>query len=196
MEFQGYRRANGAAGIRNHVLVIPSVVCSQGAAEAITRNLKGTVYLANVFGCAQVGEDLEQTKRTLVGFGVNPNVFSVLVVGNGCETLPAKEMAEAILRSKKRVEFLNIQEVGGTKKTIAQGRKILKKMLAEAAVAYREPIQVGELVLATECGGSDYTSGLASNPSLGVASDLLVGEGGDGHPLRDDGVDRGRASSS
>jgi len=178
MEFQGYRRANGEAGVRNHVLVIPSVVCSQGAAEAITRNIKGAVYLANVFGCAQVGEDREQTKRTLVGFGLNPNVFSVLVVGNGCENLPAKEIAEAILRSKKRVEVINIQEVGGTKKTIARGRKILKEMLAEATTAFREPIQVGELVLATECGGSDYTSGLASNPSLGVASDFLVREGG------------------
>ncbi len=83
MEFQGYRRPKGKVGTRNHVLVIPSVVCSQGAAEAITRNVKGSVYLPNVFGCAQVGADREQTKRTLVGFGTNPNIFSVLVVGNG-----------------------------------------------------------------------------------------------------------------
>jgi altronate dehydratase large subunit len=102
----------------------------------------------------------------------------VLVVGNGCETLSAKEIAEVIVRSRKRVEYINIQEVGGTKKTIAQGRKILREMLEDAAAAFRQPIQVRELVLATECGGSDYTSGLASNPSLGVASDLLVREGG------------------
>ncbi len=133
MEFQGYRRANGKAGVRNHVLVIPSVVCSQGAAEAITRNMKGAVYLPNVFGCAQVGADREQTKRTLVGFGTQPNIFSVLVVGNGCENLPAKEIAEAIAPSKKRVEYIEIQEVGGTKKTIAKGRKIVKEMLADAA---------------------------------------------------------------
>ena len=129
----GYRRANGKAGVRNHVLVIPSVVCSQGAAEAITRNVKGAVYLANVFGCAQVGADRDQTKRTLVGFGTNPNVFAVLVVGNGCENLPAKEIAEAIDPSGKRVEFIEIQDVGGTKKTIAKGRKIVKEMLAGAA---------------------------------------------------------------
>lgn len=178
MEFQGYRRAKGRAGIRNHVLVIPSVVCSQGAAEVISRNLKGAVYLPNVFGCAQVGTDLEQTKRTLVGFGANPNVVAVLVVGNGCETLPAKEIAEAIVPSKKWVEFIEIQEVGGTKKTVARGRKIVKAMLAEAAALSREPIPVSELILATECGGSDYTSGLASNPALGAASDLLVEAGG------------------
>jgi altronate dehydratase large subunit len=178
MKFQGYRRPNGMAGVRNHVLVIPSVVCSQGAAEAITRNLKGTVYLANVFGCAQVGADREQTKRTLVGFGTNPNVFAVLVVGNGCENLPAKEIAEAILPSRKRVEFIEIQDVGGTKKTIAKGKKILKEMLADAAAVPREPIPLSELILATECGGSDYTSGLASNPALGAASDLVVEAGG------------------
>jgi altronate dehydratase large subunit len=178
MNFQGYRRANGKAGVRNHVLVIPSVVCSQGAAEAITRNLKGAVYLANVFGCAQVGEDREQTKRTLVGFGTNPNVFAVLVVGNGCENLPAKEIAEAIIPSGKRVEFIEIQEVGGTKKTIAKGRKVVKEMLAGAAALQREPIPLSELIMATECGGSDYTSGLASNPALGAASDLVVEGGG------------------
>jgi altronate dehydratase large subunit len=178
MTFQGYRRSNGKVGVRNHVLVIPSVVCSQGAAEAITRNLRGAVYLANVFGCAQVGADREQTKRTLVGFGTNPNVFAVLVVGNGCENLPAKEIAEAILPSGKRVEFIEIQDVGGTKKTIAKGKKILKEMLADAAALPREPIPLSELILATDCGGSDYTSGLASNPALGAASDLQVEAGG------------------
>ena len=178
MNFQGYRRPSGKTGVRNHVLVIPSVVCSQGAAEAITRNLKGAVYLANVFGCAQVGADREQTKRTLVGFGTNPNVFAVLVVGNGCENLPAKEISEAIIPSGKRVEFIEIQDVGGTKKTIAKGKRIVREMLADAAALEREPIPLSELIMATECGGSDYTSGLASNPALGAASDLVVGAGG------------------
>jgi altronate dehydratase large subunit len=125
-----------------------------------------------------VGADRAQTKRTLVGFGTNPNVFAVLVVGNGCENLPAKEIAEALVPSGKRVEFIEIQDVGGTKKTIAKGRKIVKEMLAGAAAQQREPIPLSELVMATECGGSDYTSGLASNPALGAASDLVVGAGG------------------
>ncbi len=177
MEFQGFRRSDGKAATRNHVLVIPSVVCSQGAAEAITRNMKGAVYLANVFGCAQVGADREQTKRTLAGFGKNPNVFSVLVVGNGCENLSARELTDAIIPSGKRVEVVEIQDAG-TKKTIAQGKKIVREMLAEAAGVQREPVPLSELILATECGGSDYTSGLASNPALGAASDLIVQEGG------------------
>ena len=131
-----------------------------------------------MFGCAQVGADREQTKRSLAGFGTNPNIHAVLVVGNGCENLAAKELAEAIQPSGKRVEYIEIQDVGGTKKTMAKGRKIVKEMLADAAKVQRQPIPVSELILGTECGGSDYTSGLGSNPSVGAASDLLVEAGG------------------
>lgn len=178
MTFQGYTRPKGNAGTRNCVLVIPSVGCSQGVAERITRNLKGAVYLSNILGCGQIGADREQTKRTLVGFGTNPNVHSVLVVGLGCEFLTAAEIAEAIAPSGKRVEFIQIQSVGGTGKTVAQGRKIVNAMLAEARTMARQPVPLSDLILGTECGGSDYTSGLASNPALGKASDHLVGEGG------------------
>jgi altronate dehydratase large subunit len=125
-----------------------------------------------------VGEDRAQTKRALVGFGLNPNIFSVLVVGNGCENLPAKEIAEALAPGKKRVEYIEIQEVGGTKKTAAKGRKIVKEMLADAAKVPREPIPVSELLFATECGGSDFTSGMGSNPALGACSDLIIEDGG------------------
>jgi altronate dehydratase large subunit len=178
MNFQGYRRAERKAGTRNYVLIIPSVGCSQGTAAAIARNLKGVVYLPNIFGCGQMAADREQTKRTLVGFGAHPNVYGVLVVGNGCESLPAQEIAEGILPSGKRVEFIVIQDMGGTRKAIAAGRRIIKEMLSDAAQCNREPIPLSELILGTECGGSDYTSGLASNPALGAASDLLVEVGG------------------
>ena len=178
MKFLGYRRPDGKAGVRNHVLVIPSVGCSQGTAEAIARNLRGAVYLPNIYGCGQLSEDQDLTKRTLVGFGISPNVFSVIVVGNGCESLPAHVVAEGIFPSRKRVECIVIQKTGGTRKTIALGRKIVKEMIHDAAKLNREPISLSELVLGTECGGSDYTSGLASNPALGAASDLLVQAGG------------------
>ena len=178
MKFLGYRRPDGKAGVRNHVLVIPSVGCSQGTAEAIARNLRGAVYLSNIYGCGQLSEDQDLTKRTLVGFGISPNVFSVIVVGNGCESLPAHVVAEGIFPSRKRVECIVIQKTGGTRKTIALGRKIVKEMIHDAAKLNREPISLSELVLGTECGGSDYTSGLASNPALGAASDLLVQAGG------------------
>jgi len=178
MTFQGYLRPDGKAGTRNLVLVIPSVGCAQHVAHAVARNLKGAVNLPNILGCGQIGADREQTKRTLVGFGTNPNVFAVLVVGLGCESVPAREVAEAISGSGKRVEFLEIQSSGGPRKTGALGRQLVKEMLADAGRVNREPVPVSQLILGTECGGSDYTSGLASNPALGVASDLLIAEGG------------------
>jgi len=178
VNFEGFRRPDGKAGTRNYVLVIPSVGCSQGAARAITQGLKGVTYLPNILGCGQMGGDRAVVKRTLLGFGTNPNVFSVLVVGNGCEELSADEVAEGIKPSGKRVEALVIQKVGGTRKTIARGRSIVKEMREDATRLNREPIPLSELILGTECGGSDYTSGLASNPAIGTTSEILVAEGG------------------
>jgi len=175
--FEGYLRADGKAGTRNYVLIIPSVGCSQGAAQAIARGIKGAVFVPNILGCGQIGEDHAIVKRTLVGFGTNPNVFSVLVVGNGCEQLSAHSLGKAIASTGKKVEILVIQDMG-TKKAISLGRRIVKEMCSEAVKLARETIPVSELILGTECGGSDYTSGLASNPAVGAASDLLVAEGG------------------
>jgi altronate dehydratase large subunit len=178
VNFQGYRRPDGKAGTRNYVLVIPSVGCSQGVAQAIAQGLKGVVYLPNILGCGQVGEDRVLVKKTLVGFGIHPNVFAVLIVGNGCEQLSPGEIEKGIAPIGKRVEVIVIQDVGGTRKTIALGKKIVKEMCEEAAKLNREPIPLSELILGTECGGSDYTSGLASNPAVGAACDMLVAEGG------------------
>ncbi len=178
MTFDGYRRPDGTAGTRNYVLVIPSVGCSQGAAQSIARGFRGAVCLPNILGCGQVGVDHTLVERTLVGFGTHPNAFAVVVVGNGCEHLSPQDLAEEIGRSGKRVELVVLQELGGTGKTVRRGRKALRELLADAAKCEREPIPLGELILGTECGGSDFSSGLAANPVLGAASDLLVGQGG------------------
>jgi len=178
MNFQGYRRPDGKGGTRNHVLVIPSVGCSQRTAQAIAQGLKGVTYLPNILGCGQMGEDPVLVKRTLVGFGANPNIFAVLIVGLGCEHLIPEEIGRGILPTGKRVEAISIQDIGGTRKTIALGKRIVKEMLEEAQKLTREPIPLSELILGTECGGSDYTSGLASNPAVGAASDMLAAEGG------------------
>jgi altronate dehydratase large subunit len=178
MNFQGYRRPDGKGGTRNFVLVIPSVGCSQGVAQAIAQGLKGVIYLPNILGCGQMGEDHRLVKKTLVGFGRNPNVFGVLIVGNGCEQLSPTEIADGIVPTGKRVEVIVIQEVGGTRKTIALGKRVVREMRDAAVTLNREPIHLSELILGTECGGSDYTSGLASNPAVGVACDMLAAEGG------------------
>ena len=178
MDFLCYRRPDGGVGTRNHVLVIPSVGCSLCCARDIVNGLRGAVYIPNILGCGQLGEDRAIVKRTLVGFGTHPNVFGVLVVGNGCEHLAAYEIVREIQAIDRRAEGIVIQEEGGTRKTIAAGRKIVKEMLREAGKCSRVKAPISDLVLGTECGGSDFTSGLSSNPAVGRVSDTLVAEGG------------------
>jgi altronate dehydratase large subunit len=178
MNFEGYRRSDGRAGTRNHVLVIPSVGCSQGCGRTIAQGKKGAICIPNIHGCGQMGEDHALVKKTLAGFGANPNVFAVLVVGLGCEHITAEVVASEIAPAGKWVEAIEIQKSGGTRKTAALGRKILGEMLKEAARLERAPIPVSELILGTECGGSDYSSGIASNPAVGAASDVIVAKGG------------------
>ena len=96
MKFMGYRRADGKAGIRNHVLILPAVVCANRVARGIADMVSGAVWVEHQNGCTQLGADLELSKRVLVAHGTHPNVFGVVVVGLGCETLRAQAVAEEI----------------------------------------------------------------------------------------------------
>ncbi|MEA4902773.1 UxaA family hydrolase [Desulfitobacterium sp.] len=178
MEILGYRRPDGRVGIRNHIAIIPTAVCSSTVAANIAAQIPGAVAIANQHGCCQIGADYEQTLRTLIGLGKNPNVAAVLVIGLGCEGMPIREMASEIATSGKPVETLVIQEVGGTLKAIAEGLRLAGELVRKVAHLQPEKMDISELVMAIECGGSDFTSGLASNPACGVASDLLVAAGG------------------
>jgi altronate dehydratase large subunit len=174
----GYKRANGTVGVRNHVLVLPSVMCANHVVELIGRKVPDVVTVQHPTGCSQVGADFEQTKRTMAGFAANPNVAAVLVVGLGCETNESKALAEEIAARGQRVEVIGIQESGGTTETIARGVDIAKQLLQEAAAHERVACPVSALIVGTECGGSDGFSGITANPALGHASDRVVAEGG------------------
>lgn len=176
--FMGYKRANGTVGIRNHVLVLPSVMCANHVVELIGRKVPDVVTVQHPTGCSQVGADFEQTKRTMAGFAANPNVAAVLVVGLGCETNESKALAQEIAARGQRVEVIGIQESGGTTETIARGVAFAKQLLAEAAAHERVECPVSALIVGTECGGSDGFSGITANPALGHASDRVVAEGG------------------
>ena len=178
MSFQGYRRPDDSVGVRNHVLVMPSVVCANTVVEKIGRELPEVIAITHQHGCDQIGEDLAQTRRTLVGLGRNSNVAAVLVVGLGCETLVAESLAAGIAEAGKRVELLTIQEEGGSPKAQEKGVKLARQLLQEAARYERVECDAGELVMGTQCGASDACSGITANPTLGVASDLLVEAGG------------------
>lgn len=178
MNFLGYRRSDGKVGVRNHVLIIPSVACANEVCNAIARKVKGTISIPHQHGCAQLAFDAEQTARTLIGVGKNPNVAAVLVIGLGCEVVNSAMVASKIGESGKPVRNLVIQEVGGSPRTIREGIKIAREMVSYASRLKREKAEADSLILGVECGGSDACSGLSANPAVGVTSDLLVKEGG------------------
>jgi altronate dehydratase large subunit len=176
--FWGYRRPDGRVGVRNHVLILPTITCATQAAKQITELVQGTVSFIHQHGCAQVGVDYEQTFRTYVGMGANPNVYGVVVLGLGCETHQARSVAGEIAKTGKPVEVVSIQDHGGTLMAIAQGAKIAAKMVQDASAQMREWCDFSELIVGTECGGSDACSGLSANPAVGVVSDMIVDRGG------------------
>ena len=178
MKFLGYRRSNGTVGTRNHVLIFPTIVCSATVAQMISNKLPGTVYAIHGCGCGHVGEDKEQVLRTMVGFTGHPNVAGVLLVGNGCELITPDVVAGELAKIGQRLETVSVQEAGGTTKCVEQGTRLAEKLLREASGMNRESVDCSELILGLECGGSDAFSGLTANPAAGVASDLLVAEGG------------------
>ncbi|MCM3118311.1 UxaA family hydrolase [Neobacillus sp. MER 74] len=174
----GYRRPDGKVGVRNHVLILPTITCATQAAHQITQLVHGTVSFIHQHGCAQVGVDYEQTFRTYVGMGLNPNVYGVVVLGLGCETHQARSVAGEIAKSGKPVEVISIQDSGGTLMAIAEGSKAAARMVQEASAQMREVCYFSELTIGTECGGSDACSGISANPAVGVVSDMIVEAGG------------------
>lgn len=177
-KFWGYRRPDGSVGIRNHVLILPTITCATQAAKQITELVHGTVSFIHQHGCAQVGVDYEQTFRTYVGMGANPNVYGVIVLGLGCETHQARSVASELSKTGKPVEVVSIQDHGGTLGTIAHAAKIAGRMVQDASEQLRVECDFSELIVGTECGGSDACSGLSANPAVGVVSDMIVDHGG------------------
>ncbi|WP_239565270.1 UxaA family hydrolase [Brevibacillus fulvus] len=174
----GYRRPDGQIGIRNHVLILPTITCATQTAQRITELVDGTVTFIHQHGCAQVGVDYEQTFRTYVGLGKNPNVYGVVVLGLGCETHQARSVAGELKKAGKPVEVVSIQDYGGTLSAIAEGAKIAAQMVQDASAQQRVPFRFDELIIGTECGGSDACSGLSANPAVGAVSDKIVDLGG------------------
>jgi altronate dehydratase large subunit len=177
MTFYGFERPDGSIGIRNYVAVIPSVVCSVEVARKIAANVRNATILPHDCGCTQVGEDKDQTFRVLSGLGMNPNVYGVLVVGLGCETISADSIADEISKTGKPVYQLNIQDEGSLK-AVEKGTRILKDLSQEASKMSRRALDIPDLIVGTECGGSDWTSGVTANPAVGKAMDMIVERGG------------------
>ena len=175
MQFMGYKRTEGRAGIRNHVLILPTCACGSESSRIVASQVRGAVNIVFNTGCSDVAANTAMSQKILTGFACNPNVYGVVIIGLGCETVPHKVLREKIeAMTKKPVLSFGIQEEGGTLKTIEKATRAAREMAAEAGMQQKEPCDISELLLGIECGGSDATSGIASNPAVGNLSDRLV----------------------
>ena len=194
--FMGIQRPDGRVATRNYIGVLTSVNCSATAARAIADqfrrdirpealanfpNVDGVVALTHGMGCAtdSEGEELRVLRRTLGGYARHPNFAAVLVVGLGCETNQIQGLiAQEGLQEGALLVTFNIQDTGGTAKTVARGVDIINGLLPEANRVKRQPFPASHLTVGLQCGGSDGYSGISANPALGAAVDRLVQHGG------------------
>lgn len=188
--FRGYVRKDGRAAVRNEVWIIPGVGCVADLSERLARENQGLVEkygldglyaFPHPFGCSQIGEDNEMTRRLLATLVNHPNAGGVLVVSLGCENNVPKDFQKAIMDiagdswDPDRVKFMICQDV---EDEIAEGGRLLEQAAQYASQFHREAVSVLKLVLGMKCGGSDGLSGITANPVLGALGDMLVARGG------------------
>ena len=184
--FKGYRRRNGDVGVRNEIWIIPTVGCVNGIvnqlAEGLRRETDGgkgvdaIVAFPHNYGCSQLGEDHENTKKTLRDMVLHPNAGAVLVVGLGCENNQPVVFREFIgSYDKDRIRFMVAQKVDDE---YEEGMRILRELYAKCSQDERTDVPLSELRVGLKCGGSDGFSGITANPLLGMFSDYLIAQGG------------------
>lgn len=176
--FLGYQRADGTVGARNFVAVIPTVGCVNEVARKIAQAEDLARPVLHHQGCGQMPPDLEQVTRVLIGLGTNANVGAAVVVSLGCEGVSAARVADGIAASGRPARVVSLMELGGYSRAVAAGTEAVKALAREIGQLRREPFGLEYLTMGIKCGASDTTSGLASNPAVGVASDRLVSLGG------------------
>ena len=194
--FMGIKREDGRVATRNYIGILSSVNCSATAAHAIADHFSrktnpaaladfpqvdGVVALTHGTGCGMDGEGLgmQLLERTLAGYATHANFWGVLVVGLGCEGNQISAwLAHSSLREGETLKVFNIQDTGGTAKTVAKGIALVQGMLPQANAVKREPCTAAHITIGLQCGGSDGYSGISANPALGAAVDLLVAHGG------------------
>lgn len=176
LEFWGYPRPDGSFGVRNHVLIIGAMDNINPVVRRIAAGVKGTVPLWAAYGRGMIAEDAVQHERTLVGYGTHPNVAAALVVS--MEPQSAERIARQIAVTGRPVQWIAVQQIGGTAKAVDEGIRLAMQMVIDAGRILRQAVPVSELIIGVECGASDATSGLTANSATGVVADWMVGSGG------------------
>jgi altronate dehydratase large subunit len=150
ISLRGYARPGGRWGARNHILVLPSVVCANLVAERVAEH--GAVSVVHQHGCGQVGDDVEHTERAFLGFSTNANVGGVVVVSLGCETIQGRRLANRIGERGQRVEFVGIQASGGTVSTVERGREAVARLRGMLAQDTAAPAPAAGFILGIDAG--------------------------------------------
>lgn len=176
--YKGYVRPDGKVGIRNHVAIIPAVVCANEVAESIVHNTIMTEGIIHHQGCCQTPPDLERITDCLIKIGENPNVGASLIVSLGCEGVDTNRLEAALRATGKPVERINIQELGGTSAAIQAGIDKAQRLVMAISSQQRTEVDFSTFVMGIKCGASDTTSGVASNPVIGYVADKVVELGG------------------
>ncbi len=176
--FMGFERTDGSAGIRNHVVVMPSVACANGVVAAIAKEVPEVIPLYHGNGCGRGGTDIGLHTRTLQNLCQNPNIAAILIIGLGCEFIRSEGLSLVASVAKKPAENLIIQDEGGSQTTAKKGVAIARGFIEDTRGIERKPMPIELLKVGLECGGSDAFSGITANPSVGVLSDLIVEQGG------------------
>ncbi|BDB99442.1 UxaA family hydrolase [Saccharolobus caldissimus] len=171
---KGYIRENGNVGIRNHVLILPLDDLSNTAAIGVSKLIRGTTVIPHPYGRLQFGRDLDLFFHILAGTGSNPNVASVIVIG--IEENWANKVADEIAKTGKPVEVFPIEGYGDLRTIERASRKALE-FVQEASEKQRTEVDISSIAMSIKCGESDTTSGLASNPAVGVVVDKMVDQG-------------------
>lgn len=185
LHFKGYKRANGEVGVRNEIWIVPTVGCVNGTANSLAEQLRRETNLAGVdaivayphnYGCSQLGDDHENTRKILRDMVLHPNAGGVLVIGLGCENNQVSAFRELLGDiDPQRIKFMETQKVDDEYET---GMELLREIYGVVSGDVREDVPVGELKIGLKCGGSDGFSGITANPLLGVFSDFLIAQGG------------------
>lgn len=182
--FNGYRRKDGKAGVRNELWIVPTVGCVNSIAKALEKeaqkfvggSIEAVAAFTHPYGCSQMGDDQENTRKILADMIHHPNAGGVLVLGLGCENSNIPVLMDYIGEyDPERVRFLQCQDVEDEHK---EGMKILEELAAYAGSFQREKIDASELIIGMKCGGSDGLSGITANPIVGAFSDILCSKGG------------------
>jgi len=169
----GWPRSDGRKGVRNLTLVIYTVECASHVAHAIG-NGEEDVHVIGFPGCY----DNQYAVRLMLALGRHPNVGAVLAVGLGCEWTRPDKIAEVVRASGRPAESFYIQDKGGTRNSVENGKQIVRRMREQIGAIPKVPMTLADLTIGCECGGSDGTSGLAGNPVVGAFFDRLVDAGG------------------